>query len=179
MAKKLFPQQIKGVDGTYGIRIADISDLTKFEIQTFPEHFQTVSETLKNQIGIGLPTSPADIVQNKTSSALWMAPCKALIVLSKPLAITLSSSEALLVNQTSGRGGFRIYGKKAGYVMRKGVSVDLRDAPQVFQTNLHGMGLLVGNQNNEIFDIFLYRSFMESFESWLLQAALETGYLRE
>ncbi len=181
MVKRLFPQQIKGVDGGYGIRIQDVSDFTKIEVHGFAHNFNSINRKLKSQIGVTLPEEPNQIIKGSGDNpvrALWMAPQKAMLVSRHPIAVDLTSKEALVCDQSYGRVGIRVYGKKAAYVLSKGISVDLREQPQVFQTTLHGISLLVSGDEDG-FDIFFYRSFAESFESWFFQSALETGYLRE
>ena len=177
-SSRSFPQQIKGVNGNYGVRISNNPDLYKFEIHCFPDNFAAVNGKLKRQIGVTIPEQPRAIISNKSVRSLWLAPQKALIVSQNPLNIDIASKQALLVDQSDGRMGCRITGEWASYVLKKGISVDLQGSDFVIQTSLHGMSLIIVAINNG-FDIYYYRSFADSFNEWLLQASLEYGYLLE
>ncbi len=178
MVKRLFPQQIKGIDGNYGARIKKTDNLYKFEIHAFSDTLSKVNTALKKQIGVTIPTKPAQTIENGKVRAMWLAPCKAFIVSPKPLKINISSQLALVSEQSDGRMGVRLSGEYAQYVLQKGITVPLDGDNFVAQTSLHGISLII-DAHHDGFDVYFYRSFAVSFQEWLLQAALEYGYMRE
>ncbi|MCH9845567.1 MAG: hypothetical protein K0U39_08680 [Alphaproteobacteria bacterium] len=181
MVKRLFPQQIKGIDEHYGIRIREAPHLYKWEVHAFPDTLTKVNNMLQKQTSVTIPKNPAEIISGTKARALWLAPCKALITSSKPLNINIPPALALSCEQSAGRMGIRITGGCAQYVLQKGVSVPLDrddDTDFVVQTALHGISLII-DAHKSGFDMYFYRSFAVSFQEWLLQSSLEYGYMRE
>jgi len=73
-----------------------------------------------------------------------------------------------------------ISGKKAEWVLSKGIAVDFSLAAFPIDTSIvtshHEVGLTIRRTDEQSFDLYVFTSFARSFWTWLEKAADEVGY---
>ncbi len=73
-----------------------------------------------------------------------------------------------------------VAGPKAGWVLSKGLPLDLDPAAEppldVAQSAIDGIAVIVRRRAADRFDLYVYRGFALSLWSWLTDAAAETGW---
>jgi heterotetrameric sarcosine oxidase gamma subunit len=145
--------------------------------------FATLDAAFHRLTGGALPARAGEVMERNGVEALRLAPHRIWIsaddpTLLRPLAEDLAPHAAIL-SLSAGRRRYRLAGPRCVEVLAKGIALDLEGSGlppgHAAETQLHRMPVLV-RRRPDSFEIFIPRSFAPSFEAWIADAALETGW---
>ncbi len=138
-------------------------------------------DTALRRLGLSLPVRVGETVGYGATRVLRLAPDR-IWILAEPGGGRLDPvmEPFSLLPLTGGRRRFRITGSRSAEVLAKGIALDLEGSGlppgRAAQTQLHRMPILLHRHRMDSFDLFVSRSFAESVEDWIADAALETGW---
>lgn len=164
-------------------------DLTMVSFAAAKGKVDAVRAAVRDACGVELPSTP-ERVAGKDIAFIWSGPDQWMAIAErgandrdletelKPLLASI----AAVVDQSDGRAVVRIAGPRARDVLAKGVPVDLH--PRAFKSNgvaiTHAshIGIILWQVDaTPTYEIAMFRSFADSFTSWLMHSAAEyTGH---
>lgn len=176
-----------GPDEDIGVTIREVLGLEIVQVTAWPETFEQVSGLTQTAVGCGLPAQPNRVEESGSVKALWNAPESAFLISRAPtlletLTEVIGADLGTVTGLAAARTVLQISGLQARWVLAKGLSVDLADAvllpEQCFQSAVHGIPVLgqrLADSETPTFELYISRSFAETFWEWLMEASLETG----
>jgi methylglutamate dehydrogenase subunit D len=172
---------VKSADLTIEAR----DDLSMVSIAAAKGKVDDVRAALREKYGVELPAVPERIA-GKDVAFVWSGPDQWMAMAErgasdrdletelKPLLANI----AAVVDQSDGRAVVRISGPRARDVLAKGVPIDLH--PRAFKSNgvaiTHAshIGIILWQLDAvPTYEIAMFRSFADSFTSWLMHSAAE------
>jgi heterotetrameric sarcosine oxidase gamma subunit len=142
-----------------------------------------LAEGLRGVFGLSLPPRSGEVVARDGIQALRLAPDR-IWLLAEP-EVAAPTAKAIepwgsSLSLTQGRRRYRLSGPRCLAVLAKGIALDLEGSAlppgRAAQTQLHRVPVLLHRREMESIDLFVPRSFSESVEDWIADAALETGW---
>jgi heterotetrameric sarcosine oxidase gamma subunit len=140
-------------------------------------------------LGLGLPRAPNTAASSDAWTALWLGPGRWLLVAAAretdraadELRGVLGPASAAVTNIGSGRTVLRIAGRNGADALAVGCPLDLhprRFAPgQCAQSAVAGINVLIHKLDASLrFDVFVARTYAETFWDWLDDAAAGFGF---
>ena len=167
------------------VLLQERSGLTMLNLVVFDQ--SSVNNVLQQTLQLSLP-SPGQASSNEPSSILWIGPGRYLIIsvdstILKSISNQLEDQQGALQDLSSARTVVRIQGETCRSIMAKGLNLPLdKDSFQPGQVVLssfdHHYPAIIHNisDNQDMFDIYITRSFALSFWHWLCDSSLEYGY---
>jgi len=163
--------------GEAALMLAERRFLAKINIRG-----KAASETVKQAIGVDLPSEPNTVAEGNNLCALWLGPAEWLVVgptdaeeaIEAALSEALEGKSAAVVDVTEGSSTIRVAGQMARDVIAMGCPLDLH--PRVFgpgrcaQSFLSRSPIIIHQVTDEAFDIHIERSQTDYLWTWL-----ETG----
>jgi heterotetrameric sarcosine oxidase gamma subunit len=146
------------------------------------------AEGLRRLVGLSLPPRIGEVAARDGIHALRLAPDR-IWILVEPEATTpppeameqsLGGPWGSSLSLTQGRRRYRLSGRLCLAVLAKGIALDLQGSElppgRAAQTQLHRVPVLLHRLERESIDLFVPRSFSDSIEDWIADAARETGW---
>lgn len=149
-----------------------------------------VSAALRSAFGVSLPEKPECITAASGETLVWAGPDQWLIVAERTGGRDLESELAPLVaglaavtDQSDARVIVKVRGAHARSLLAKGIPIDLHPiafpARGAVVTHASHIGVILWQLDDEpTYELAVFRSFADSFASWLRSAAGEWGYVR-
>ncbi len=169
-----------------GVTITARTDLSMVQIAAWEDQVDVLTAALEGSISLKLDRTACKSSQSKTTSSLWLGPDRWLIVeketsdLEAVIRNVVSEDVAAITDQSHSRCVLRIEGPEARNVLRKGTMLDLDEGyfnpDDVRTTSLFHMNAIIHCLSNDQFDIYIARSFGQSFFEVITHAAIEYGY---
>jgi methylglutamate dehydrogenase subunit D len=167
----------------FSIEVLD--DLTIASIASAKGKAGDVKAAIRDAYGVDLPTTPERIT-GKGIAFIWTGPEQWMAIAdrgadNRDLEVELKpvlAGLAAVVDQSDGRAVVRVSGQRVRDVLAKGVSIDLD--PRGFKSNgvaitqASHIGILLWQiDETPAFEIAMFRSFADSFATWLTHSAAE------
>jgi len=166
------------------LKVSEVKNLNIVQLVQYKN-----SKIQKNNIkidGIELPQESSEILSNKETRILWNAPNTWLIISNKENIIEIINKQCTrenfaITDISHSRAVIQIKGNQAKEVLKKGCPINFNE----FKKNncvgsvFHGITIVIDciDINPETFNLFVLRSFGESFYHHITDAALEYGYI--
>jgi len=160
------------------LQLTDNSFQGKFILWGDVDSDQFVDSVFKNT-GLTLPTSCGEVTQAGPYKAIWANPKRWYLICEEQeeskLAAALLKSGQVHMSVTDGQCCFRVEGKEAVNVLKKGCSLNFNEtvfaSGQCLQTRLAITKVFLHRLNAESFNIYVERSYSEYIWCWLLDAS--------
>lgn len=171
--------EIKGT----GITASRRDELTIASVAAARGKFSLLNAAVQGAYGVALPETPQRVALGEGIQAVWAGPEQWLLVadrgtnrdLSAELAPKLRGLAAV-TDQSDARAVVRVSGPRARDVLAKGLPIDLH--PRAFPadgaaiTHASHIGVILWQvDETPTYDLAMFRSFADSFASWLRHAA--------
>lgn len=172
-----------------GLTIEARDDLSMVSIAAAKGNVDAVRAVIRDTYGIELPSTPVRVA-GEGIAFIWSGPDQWMAIAERgatrrDLEVELKpllANIAAVVDHSDGRAVVRISGARARDVLAKGVPVDLH--PRAFKSNgvaiTHAshIGIILWQLDaTPTYEIAMFRSFADSFASWLSHSAAEyTGH---
>ena len=166
------------------LKVSEVKNLNIVQLVQYKN-----SKIQKNNIkidGIELPQESSEILSNKETRILWNAPNTWLIISNKENIIEIINKQCTrenfaITDISHSRAVIQIKGNQAKEVLKKGCPINFNE----FKKNncvgsvFHGITIVIDciDINPETFNLFVLRSFGESFYHHITDSALEYGYI--
>lgn len=169
-----------------GVKIAERRGLSIIQVAAFAGAAEAVAVAVGQASGVRPSGVACSAVCEDGGAAIWVGPDRWLIVaqagrdLERLLSAALPAGQAAITNQGHSRCVLRLTGPEARNVLRKGTTLDLdatRFSPgEARTTGLFHINALLHCRSEDSFDIYVARSFGQSFFELITHAAAEYGY---
>lgn len=169
-----------------GIIISNRTDLSMVQVAAWEDQLKNTLENIEKITGLKPDSTACRAVRSDDVSALWLGPDRWLIVenekrdLEAELASVVTGEMAAITDQSHSRCVLRISGSQVRNLLRKGTTLDLDEnhfsLDDVRTTSLFHMNAIIHCLNDDYFDLYVARSFGQSFFEVITHAALEYGY---
>ncbi|MCK6451673.1 MAG: sarcosine oxidase subunit gamma [Alphaproteobacteria bacterium] len=163
-----------------GVTLAERRGFHLMQVSALPGGEGALAAALKDRLGIALEARPNRAARGRDAVALWLGPQRWLVETKAAFDLALPAGQAAVVELDHARCVIRLSGPNARDVMAKGCLLDLH--PRAFaagacaQTNLFHSSALIHAVADDTFDVYVPRSFGQSFWEQLTDAAGEFGY---
>jgi len=169
-----------------GITFAERRDLTIIQVAAWEDQADAAVIAIEQAAGVKPSRTACSATQSDQTAAIWVGPDRWLIVekenrdLDAVIRNTVTSEMAAITDQSHSRCVIRLSGVEARNVLRKGTTLDLDiayfKAGEVRTTSLFHMNGIIHCVDDDCFDLFIARSFGQSFFEVITHAAAEYGY---
>lgn len=145
--------------------------------------FAALDTAFHHLTGGALPLRAGEVLERNGVEVFRLAPRRIWVsaddpAVLRPLGEDLAPHAAIL-SLSAGRRRYRLAGPRCVEVLAKGIALDLEGSglppDHAAETQLHRMPILLLRRPHS-FELFIPRSFAASFEAWIADAALETGW---
>jgi len=174
------------VKGKAGVSICERHALSIIQVAAWKDQTDAVIATIEVAAGIKPSAEPCSAISSEDISAIWLGPARWLIVeketrdLHAVIGADVTADMAAITDQSHSRCVLRLSGPQCRNVLRKGTTLDMDPghfAPgDARTTSLFHMNALIHCLDDETFDIYVARSFGQSFYEVITHAAAEYGY---
>ena len=165
------------------LKISEIKGLTIVQVVKYKKK----NVDLKNiKIDdLTFPINNSEVTSNKKTRILWNAPRTWLVISFKEEIINMikercNNEDFAITDISHSRASIQIQGLNAREVLKKGCPLNINDIKKnnCAGSVYHGINIMIDCIENEpdIFNLFVLRSFGESFYHHITDAALEFGY---
>ena len=166
------------------LNISEIKELTIFQIAKYKS-----SNVILNEIKIDdleLPLTNLTVSSNKKTRILWTAPSTWLIIskqedIAEMIKHKCDNEDFAITDISHSRTVIQIKGTQSKEILKKGCPINLNEFNKnnCAGTVFHGITVLVDfiDNNPDIFNLLVLRSFGESFYHHITDSALEYGYV--
>ena len=168
-----------------GIIIVERRALSIVQVAVWPGQVDVTMKAIEQATGVKPSPTACSAIQTEQTAAIWVAPDRWLIVETESRDLhalihnTLSTEMAAITDQSHSRCIIRLSGSEARNVLRKGTTLDLDishfKAGEARTTSLFHMNGLIHCLDENSFDIYVARSFGQSFFEIIMHAAAEYG----
>ncbi len=167
------------------ITIEVLDDLTLASIASAKGKASEVKAAIQAAFGVTLPVAPERVTGNGIAF-IWHGPDQWLAIANRGNAMrdlevelkAVLAGLAAVVDQSDGRAVLRVSGPRVRDVLAKGVAIDLD--PRAFKSNgvaitqASHIGIVLWQVSDApAFEIAMFRSFADSFATWLTHSAAE------
>lgn len=169
-----------------GVVFAERRALAIIQVAAWSEHADATISAIEQAVGVKPSRTGCSAVQTGDTAALWVGPDRWLIIekehrnLGELVHSAVTTAMAAVTDQSHGRCVLRLSGAEARNVLRKGTTLDMDPAyfkpGEARTTSLFHMNGLIHCLADDTFDIFVARSFGQSFFEVITHAAAEYGY---
>ena len=167
--------------------LLQISEVKGLTIVQFVQYKKTKVESKSIKIdGLYLPMEKSLVSINKDTRILWNGPRNWLIISTKEDIIKqinkdCNNKDFAITDISHSRAVIQIKGSSAREVLKKGCPLNFNSFEKNFCAGsiFHGITILIDciDNNPDTFNLFVLRSFGESFYHHVTDSALEFGYL--
>ena len=146
--------------------------------------------TLEEVLGIGLPLEPRRSIVAGKREAIWMSTDQWLIFLPREEVGTLLQSleklrihlemSLMVTDMSDARSVIVLRGENACEVLMKGIAVDFLafSAGEVRRCSLGGVAVLVRCFEADVFEVFVFRSYLSFVLGWLRRASADAATVK-
>jgi heterotetrameric sarcosine oxidase gamma subunit len=163
-----------------GVTLAERRGMYLAQVSAFPGGETALAGALRDQLGLSLDAQANRASVAKDALALWLGPQRWLIEATTAFNLSLPAEQAAIVELDHARIVARLSGPNARDVLAKGCQLDLHPvaftAGACAQTTLFHSMALIHAVADATFDVYVPRSFGQSFWEQLTDAAGEFGY---
>jgi len=169
-----------------GVTFSERRALSIIQVAAWEDHADAAIKAIEQAAGVIPSRDACTATQSADTAALWVGPERWLIVekehrdLDAAIRNTLGTEMAAITDQSHSRCVIRLSGSEARNVLRKGTTLDLDIAyfkpGEARTTSLFHMNSLIHCLSEDSFDIYVARSFGQSFFEVITHAAAEYGY---
>ena len=169
-----------------GVSVAERRPLSIVQVAAWAEQAQAAVAALTKVAGVTPELDPCQAAQSGDTSALWVGPDRWLLVepehrdLDAVVRAGVGPDLAAVTDQSHSRCVLRLTGSRVRDVLRKGTTLDFHPAyfkpGEARTTSLFHMNGLVHCVAEDSFDVYVSRSFAQSFFGVLCHAMAEYGY---
>ena len=169
-----------------GVIFNECRSLSITQLSFWKEITHDTIRKIEQSTGIIISNDPCQASESSCSSAIWIAPYRWLIVekekrdVIQELNNCLQADSFVATDLSHSRCVINISGKEARNVLRKGCSLDLDEnffkAGEAKTTSLFHINALIHCLAENSFDIYVARSYGQSFFEVIQHAAAEYGY---
>jgi len=165
-----------------GFAMTELQGWSLTQLDFRPDHGAGLEAALRRCWNLSLPPRVGDVLGQAPVQAMRLAPNRVWILAESAAAQPAEAAEAWAsaLCLTHGRRRYRLVGSRCTEVLAKGIALDLEGSAlasgRAAQTQLHRVPVLLHRREAQSFDLFVPRSFSESLEAWLADAARETGW---
>ena len=166
------------------LKISEVKNLVVIQIVQYKKSKINISD-IKIE-GLEIPTQNSKVNSNKETRILWNAPRTWLILSSKDNTIeavqkTLKETDFAITDISHSRAVIQIQGDQAIEILKKGSPINFNEfnVNKSVGTVFNGITLIIDSisQEPDTFNLFVLRSFGESFYHHITDSALEFGYV--
>lgn len=169
-----------------GVTITERPALSIIQVAAWAGQADAAAAGVEKAAGVKPSRDPCSATQSGDSAAIWLGPNRWLIVekesrgLDAAIRGAVDQDMAAITDQSHSRCVLRLSGPEARNVLRKGTTLDMD--PGYFKpgeartTSLFHMNALTHCVGEDTFDVYVARSFGQSFYEVLTHAAAEYGY---
>lgn len=169
-----------------GVTFVERRALSIVQVAAWEDQADATTIAIEQAAGVKPSRTACSAEQSNQTAAIWVGPNRWLIVekenrdLDTAIRNTVNTSMAAITDQSHSRCVIRLTGDDARNVLRKGTTLDLDEAHfkagEARTTSLFHMNGLIHCLNENTFDIYVARSFGQSFFEVITHAAAEYGY---
>lgn len=169
-----------------GVTFSERRALNIIQVAAWKDQADEVVVAIEQATGIKPSRTACSAAQADQIAAIWVGPDRWLIVekeirdLEEAIRNTVNSEKAAITDQSHSRCVIRLSGNEVRNVLRKGTTLDLDashfKAGEARTTSLFHMNGVIHCLNENTFDIYVARSFGQSFFEVITHAATEYGY---
>ena len=174
------------IDNHPGVHIAERRGLSIIQVAAFAGEVEAVTAAVAGACGVAPSMTACSAVCDDGPAAIWVGPDRWLIVekesrdLERLIRAAVNAGSAAITNQGHSRCVLRLSGPEARNILRKGTTLDLDAAyfkpGEARATGLFHINALLHCRSEHGFDIYVARSFGQSFFELITHAAREYGY---
>ncbi len=156
------------------------------QVAAWEEKADAAVAAIEQAAGVKPSRTACSAIQSDKTAAIWVGPDRWLIVekehrdLEVVIRNAVSEEMAAITDQSHSRCVIRLSGTEARNVLRKGTTLDLDPAyfksGEARTTSLFHMNCLIHCLSEDSFDLYVARSFGQSFFEVITHAAAEYGY---
>lgn len=172
-----------------GVTFLERRALSIIQVAAWEDQVDAVVSGIEQAAGVKPSKIACSAIQSDQTAAIWVGPNRWLIVekeqrdLDSAIRKMVSTEKAAITDQSHSRCVIRLSGAEARNVLRKGTTLDLEVAHfkpgEARATSLFHMNGLIHCISEDCFDIYVARSFGQSFFEVITHAAAEYGYRTE
>ena len=169
-----------------GVTIIERRALSIIQIAAWEEQADAVATAIEHASGVKPSRTACSAVESGETAAIWVGPDRWLVVekesreLDVLIKDAVNEGKAAITDQSHSRCVIRLSGDEARNVLRKGTTLDLDAAyfkpGEALITGLFHMNGLIHCLTENSFDIYVARSYGQSFFEVITHAAAEYGY---
>ncbi len=169
-----------------GVIFVERRALNIIHVAAWEEQVDTATAAIEQAIGVKPSRTACKVMSTDVTSALWIGPDRWLIVekesrdLEAVIRKTMNTEMAAITDQSHSRCVISLSGVEASNVLRKGTTLDLDAAHfktgEARTTSLFHMNAIIHCVEENHFDIYVARSFGQSFFEVITHASAEFGY---
>ncbi len=173
-------------DGGAGVDLTERRAMSIVQVDAWADRTAAAADAVEQSAGVRPPRQACTATDSGNTAAIWVGPDRWIIVEKERRdlygAITGAVSEnlAAITDQSHSRCVLRISGHQSRNVLGKGTTLDMDPGQftpgDARSTALFHMGSLIHCVGNDTFDLYVARSFGQSFFEALTRAAAEYGY---
>ena len=166
------------------LKISEVKNLAIIQVVQYKRSKININD-IKIE-GLEIPTQSSKVNSNKETRILWNAPKTWLILSSKENAIKIfqksfKETDFAITDISHSRAVIQIQGYLAKEILKKGSPINFNEfsVNQCASTVFHGITIIIDSISNDpdTFNLFVLRSFGESFYHHITDSALEFGYV--
>ena len=173
-------------NNTPGVLFTERCSLNIVQVAAWEEQADATVNAIEKATGVKPSRDGCSAVQSDQTAAIWVGPDRWLIVekeqrdMVAAIQNAVSTDMAAITDQSHSRCVIRLSGIEARNVLRKGTTLDLDTSHfkmgEARTTSLFHMNGLIHCLSEYSFDIYVARSFGQSFFEVITHAAAEYGY---
>ena len=166
------------------LKISEVKNLSIIQIVQYKKSKVNINDIKIESLEI--PTQSSNVKSNKETRILWNAP-RTWLVLSKKENIietikkSCKETNFAITDISHSRAVMQIQGIQAKEVLKKGSPINFNEFSinKCAGTVFHGINIIIDSISNDpdTFNLFVLRSFGESFYHHITDASLEFGYV--
>jgi sarcosine oxidase subunit gamma len=166
-----------------GFAMTELTGWALTQLAFRPASFADLDAAFLRRTGRKLPANCGEVVGGDLIEAFRLSP-RRLWFVGSPSALATALADGLapqasVLSLTAGRRRYRLTGGRCTEVLAKGIALDLEGSGlppgRAAETQLHRMPVLL-HRRPDSFELLVPRSFAASFEAWVADAAMETGW---
>jgi len=169
-----------------GVTFAERRALSIVQVAAWDDQADAAIKAVGQAAGVNPSRTACSAIHSGQTAAIWIGPDRWLIVekehrnLDVNIKNAVNTEMAAITDQSHSRCVIRLTGVEARNVLRKGTTLDLDPAffkpGEARTTSLFHMNGLIHCLGEDSFDIYVARSFGQSFFEVITHAAAEYGY---
>jgi heterotetrameric sarcosine oxidase gamma subunit len=169
-----------------GVTFSERRALSIIQVAAWEDQADATVSAIEQAAGVKPSRTACSAAQSEQTAAIWVGPERWLIVetenrdLDATIRNAVSTEMAAITDQSHSRCVIRLSGDDARNVLRKGTTLDLDvthfKPGEARTTSIFHMNGLIHCLSEDSFDIYVARSFGQSFFEVITHAAAEYGY---